>query len=622
MKKDLAPSQKLPSNVDLQKTNSIIKCIPFLILLFISCAVYFNALFDGFVHDDTAQIIENPWIRNVDNIPKIFTRNVWGFRGGIANYYRPLMHLVYMLNYHLFGLHPWGFHLVNVLFHSGVSILVFLVVRRLLQGAAISKPLVYFSPPFIAALLFAVHPIHTEAVTWIAGLPDLAMAFFFLLAFYFYIIFRAGSKKGYLLSIFSFLAAALFKEPALTLPVVLIAYDFLFKKTDKDILAVIKVYSPYAVVSGLYLAVRYYVLRGFVPQESYTYLNTYQLVINILPLFREYLASLFWPINLNFWHTFHPIDSLVGEEGIRSILVILIFLSVAMVSYRRNKVILFGLLLVVVPLLPTFYIKGIPGKPFAERYLYLPSVGFVLLPAVFLSWVGEKLPRLVWSSVIVFMTVAGLYAVGTIERNNVWADNSSLWSDTVRKAPDSAEAHNNLGLVYASQGKLDRAIAEYQAALRLMPDYLHAHYNLGIAYASQGRLDRAIAEYQAALRLMPDYAEAHNNLGIAYASQGRLDRAIAEYQAVLQLKPDSAEAHNNLGIAYASQGKLDLAIPEFRIALRLNPDSAEAHNNLGTAYASQGKLDLAIPEYQAALRLKPDYNEARQRLNDIVSRRH
>jgi Flp pilus assembly protein TadD len=656
--KELKPSPESPSKGSRQKTTARITVIPILILLLISFAVFSNALSGLFVYDDKYQIVENPWITDIGNIPTIFSKGVWSFLPGFdtSNYYRPLMHIVYMFNYHVFGLKPWGFHLVNILFHCGTSVLVFLIIRRFLTEHRVTTSSAYLSPPFIAGMLFASHPIHTEAVTWISGLPDVAFTFFYLLSFYLYIMFRDGTKKGYVLSILSFSVATLFKEPALTLPIMLIVYDHLLKKFDEPLLARIKRYLPYAVVSSIYLLVRYYALGSFVPTAFYHGLSTYQFVINVFPLFREYLTSLLWPFNLNLWHTFHPINSIFEAKGMISVVVTLIFIVVAAAAYKKNTVLFFSLLLLAIPLLPVLYIKGIIGKPFAERYLYLPSVGYVFLLAVFLSWAKEKLSSSVMSVTIAFMVLGGAYTVGTINRNSVWKDNLNLWSDTVKKSPDSAEAHYDLGIAHAFQGQLDRAIAEYQTALRLKPDYAEAHNNLGIAYAFQGQLDRAIAEYQTALRLKPDseeaynnlgfiyasqgqwdraiaeyqtalrlkpdYAVAHHNLGFAYASQGQWDRAIAEFQTTLRLKPDYAAAHHNLGIAYASQGQWDRAIAEYQTALRLKPDYAAAHHNLGIAYASQGQWDRAIAEYQTALRLKPDFYEARQHLNDIVLGRH
>jgi len=547
--KELDPSQKSPSKVGSQKTTSIMKFIPIMILLLVSFAVYFNALFGDFVYDDKEQVVNNPWIRDIGNIPTIFSRSVWSFQPGLStwNYYRPLMHIVYMLNYHVFGLKPWGFHLVNILFHCGVSALVFLIIRGFLTEHRVTTSSVYLSPPFMAAMLFASHPIHTEAVTWVAGLPDVAFTFFYLLSFYLYILFREGAKTGYLFSILSFSVATLFKEPALTLPIMLIAYDYQMKKFDETLLVGIKRYIPYIVVSGIYLLVRYHALGSFAPLESYTDLSTYQFIINVFPLFREYLTSLLWPFNLNFWHTFHPISTLIEANGMISIVVTVIFIFlVALAAYKKKKIYFVGLLLLIIPLLPAFYIKGISGKPYAERYLYLPSVGYVLLLAILLSWAKDKLPRAAKSVTIVFIAIVGLYTVGTINRNKVWKDNFYFWSDTVKKSPDNAIAHNELALAYVTQGQLDRAIAELQTILRLMPDNANAHISLGNVYVAQGQLDRAIAEFQEALRLKPNSAIAHKNLARAYASQGQLDRAIAEFQTALRLKPDFNEAQQGL----------------------------------------------------------------------------
>jgi tetratricopeptide (TPR) repeat protein len=614
------PWQKSPLKAGLKETSSIITFIPILILMIISFAVYWNALSGDFVYDDALQIVNNPWITSIKNIPTIFSRSVWSFQGlSISNYYRPMMHIVYMLNYHLFGLKPWGFHLVNILFHCGASVLVFLIIRRFLIERQGTYSSVYLSPPFIAAILFAAHPIHTEAVSWIAGLPDVAFTFFYLLSLYIYILFREGAKRGYLLSVLSFSLATLFKEPALTLPVMLMAYDCLVKKPDETVLSGIKRYIPYAVVSGVYLLLRYNALRSFAPSESYSYLSTYQLIINVLPLFREYLTGLLWPFDLNVWHTFHPISSLFGTSGIISMLVAVLFFIGATAAYRKNKIILFSLLLVVVPLLPVFYIRAISGKPFAERYLYLPSVGFVLLLAVFLSWARGNLPRAVRGITLVFIVMGAVYAFATITRNNVWRDDFSLWSDAVRKSPDSVMAHYNLGVEYVSQKQLDRAISEFQTALRMNPNNAQTHYSLANAYSSQGLSDMAIAEYRSATRLKPDFAEAHNNLATEYESRGMLDNAVAEFQAALRLNPNYVECHDNLGAAYMAQGLPDKAAAEFQAALRLNPAYAKSHNNLGSAYASQGLLDMAIAEYQSATRLKPDLVEAHYNLGIAYS---
>jgi tetratricopeptide (TPR) repeat protein/CHAT domain-containing protein len=179
------------------------------------------------------------------------------------------------------------------------------------------------------------------------------------------------------------------------------------------------------------------------------------------------------------------------------------------------------------------------------------------------------------------------------------------WRAAIRINPDDAKAHSNLGNALENQGKLEEAISECRVAIRIKPDLAEAHRGLGVALAKYGKLDEAIAEYRAAIWTEPNDAEAHSNLGLALAGQGKLEEAIAEYLAAIRIKPDYAKAHSNLGVALKAQGKLDEAIAEFRAVIRFKPGDASAHYNLAITLADQGKLDEAIAEFRAAIRFKP-----------------
>jgi tetratricopeptide (TPR) repeat protein len=575
------------------------------IILFISIAVYSNSLLNGFVYDDNLQVLENPWIKDIKNIPEIFTESVWSFEGKpvVSNYYRPMMHIIYMFNYHIFGLKPWGFHLINILLHASISILVFLIIKVILSGPA-QSPRDSF-PAFIAALLFATHPIHTEAVAWVAGAPELSYTFFFLLAFYLYMKSKEGFNRGYLFSIVSFGLATLCKEPAVTLPIILIAYDYAYRKDGDLFSGHIKRYIPYIIVSACYLLIRSYALGGFSPQEPHIKLTDYEYFINVFPLFCQYLEKLLLPLNLNAFHVLHPIKSIFQLKGILSLVITAAFVVLSAWALRKNKTVFLSFLLIAVPLLPVLYIPALGKNVFTERYLYLPSAGFVILIALVLWWTQANKPKLSLGLNIITILVIGLYSVGTISRNAVWKDDYTLFSDTAKKSPDSPSVRNNLGVAYAKKGQNDGAIREYQTALKLKPDFVDAYNNLGLAYADQGRTDEAINEYQKALKINPGLADAYNYLGLAYADQGRTDEAINEYQKALKINPGLADAYNNLGLAYAKQGRTDEAINEYRTALKLNTGHARAHNNLGLAYAKQGRTDEAINEYQTALKLNP-----------------
>jgi Tfp pilus assembly protein PilF len=574
-------------------------------ILFASFLVYFNSLYDGFVYDDEFQVVQNHWIRNIKYIPEIFSESVWKFQGiEGTNYYRPLLHLVYMINYHIFGLRPWSFHLVNVLFHASVSVLVFIIASRLLPEFQIPSSRSHLSLSFMAAVFFATHPIHTEAVTWIAGLPDLSFTFFCLLSFYLYVRSREVSKTGHLFSAASFFLATLCKETALTFPLILVAYDYVFKMPGDRPLEQLKRYVPFFAAGVVYFLLRLHALGGFAPQKEHMELSTYQYGINVFPLFAQYLWKILLPINLNAHYVLHPVSSIFEIKSILALIVTVGFFTLTFINLKKNKATFFSLLFVI-PLLPVFYIPGLGENTFTERYLYLPSVGFVVLLALFIAWIEVKISKSPVSIPILFLAIIGLYSYGTIDRNPVWRDNYSLFSDTVKKSPDGAKPRNNLGYVLETRGQLDEAIEQYQIALKLRPDYAEASNNLGSAYDKKGWIDKAMEQYQATLMMHPYFTKSRINLGYVFEEKGLLDEAIKQYQVALKLNPESVDAFYSLGNAFFKKGWTDRAIEQYQIALKLNPDYADVHFNLGIAFQNKGLIDEAIGQFQIALALNP-----------------
>ena len=313
-----------------------------IIIILASIAVYFNTLNNGFVYDDDVQLLENYWIKNVRHIPDFFFTDVWSFygEGGISSYYRPLMHLIFMATYYVYGLKPWGFHLVNILFHAGISALVFTIILWLFKNLRPAGPSTYLLPSFMAALLFATHPIHTEVVAWVSAIPELSYTFFYLLSFYLYMRSTSGdrlSTGGYILSVASFFLAVFCKEPALTLPGILIAYDFLFNKERFNFSGNLKRYVPYFIVAGVYFIMRFNALQGFAPLKKHVYLNGYEYFINVFPLFVQYLQKLVLPTNLNAFHVFHPIFSVFEPKGIISLILTLVFLFFFFIAFKKRQ---------------------------------------------------------------------------------------------------------------------------------------------------------------------------------------------------------------------------------------------------------------------------------------------
>ncbi len=668
----------MPSDVSSVKRILSSKYTAIAILLIISIGVYLNTLPNEFVYDDETQVLKNQWIRDVRHIPEILLSGVPAFVGEvISNYYRPLMHIIYMIDYHIFGLRPWGFHLTNIILNAGISVLVFIIISTLINQSQSLNPKSkiqnpesqisnlksqILSPAFITAILFAAHPIHTEAVAWIAGVPELLFSLFYLLSFYLYTKTDRIQDKRFILSLLFFFFATLCKEPALTLPILLFIYDYSLKRNSVHssrftVHGNIKRYLPYLIISGIYFILRIYALRGFAPiPKKHAHLSSYEYFINIFPLFTQYLEKLLLPINMNVFYVFHPISSLFEWKGIITFILTLAFIFLVY-FFRRHKVVFLSLFWIVIPLLPVFYIPALGENTFAERYLYLPSIGFVVLVALAIERISQlKALRQTANYVIISILVIliGLYSAGTIKRNYIWRNSYSLWTDTVQKSPDgfiphthmgiayykkgeinkalkhsqiaiklmpdSPEPHSNLGNVYSTLGKFDEAIKEYMTAIKLSPDFPEAHYNLALTYSKQERFDEAMKEYMTAIKLSPDFPEPHYTLALTYSKQERFDEAIKEYMIAIKLKPNYPETHSDLGNVYSMLGKFDEAIKEYMIAIKFKPDYPEAHYNLALTYSKQGKFDEAIKEYMIAIRLKPDYPEAHSDLGNAYYR--
>lgn len=514
-----------------------------IIVGFVSFCVYFNALFNGFVYDDMAQVIQNPWIRNVKYLPNIFTSNVWGFRNGVignfSNYYRPLMHVANMLTYHAVGLSPWAFHLVNLVFHTGVSILALLVSKILFEQYWTSGPDSKIAA-FAAAILFATHPIHTEAVTWIASFPEISFAFFFLLSFYFFIRSRRDGtlwNMNYFFSLVFFFLSTLCKESALTSVVLIIIFDCLYKSGRDNFSERLTRYLPYMAILGAYLAIRSYALGGLNPLRTAWNLDTYQHTINSLHFFTLYLGKLFLPMNLNAFHVFHPLHSVLEWKVLLSIIFSAAFLVFGVLALKRNKLILLSLLFIVIPLLPVLYIPLSGVTPFAERYLYLPSLGFVMLASMLLTGRILECPPRVVAVAVLFVTITGIYSFATIRRNFVWRDNYTLWVDTARKSPDCDIPNARLGEALLAQGRIDEAIERFNIVLRINPFSYEIYQDLGNAYFEKGLVDEAIKYLEFAVRIFPGDARVRSKLGLAYETKGLTEKAVEQHEAAARLNP-------------------------------------------------------------------------------------
>jgi Flp pilus assembly protein TadD len=566
----------------------------------LACAVYANTLWNGFVYDDLQQVLENRWITDFKYLPEVFAQDVWGFEHGEIgwHYYRPLMHVSYMLTYALFGLEAWGFHLVNVLLHAAISVLVFVIIGRVLKQPNGAEAPTWPWPAFAGASLFATHPVHTEVVAWVAGIPELSYTALALLSVLAYVKSRerGDSRTLYAASLGLFALALLAKETALVFPALLAAFDRISER-DLRRLPWIR-YAGFAVVAVLYVGLRLTVLGGVAPYRRHAELSAFEYAINSPPLFAAYLGKLLWPVGLNAFYVFHPIHSLLDPRGLGGVAVAAGALAGIVGCWRVHPRAFFGASVILLPLLPALYIPGLGENTFADRYLYAPSVGLAVLVAIGLRALVERgwKPRgLAVSAAIVVAAFSG----GTVLRNVVWRDELRLWTDTVKKSPDGATPRNNLGLAYSALGQNERAIEQFEAAIRLKPAFAGAHNNLGIALGKEGRTDEAIVQFRIALSLK-DVAGTRVNLGDALRRKGRLEEAFVEYQAAVTADPANADAQSSLGIEYGQRGDLDRAIEHLAKACKLSPRDPDTRRNLANAYRLKGLLREAEQQERVA----------------------
>jgi tetratricopeptide (TPR) repeat protein len=599
------------------------RLLAYLLIALAGIIVYANTFGNEFVYDDLALVVKNDYIKSWQHIPSIFTTDLFSGAGESSNFYRPIQALSYTFDYSLWRLTPVGYHLSNLLFHILNACLVFALIDFLLKDKKVS---------LITSLLFVVHPVHTQAVTYVSGRADLLAAFFFLLSIilfakHFYYPDRRR-VYCYIGSLFAFIFAPLSKEPTLVLPLVLILYLFSFHpapgKVKTSWSKLVWRVLPFFLLAGLYIALRLSVLNFFGESLTTEGIPLHLRLLTMCKAIFVYLKLLFLPFGLHMERILPKATSFFNPPVLASFVLLIAIWTASIVAYRRFRVIFFGSFWFFLNLLPVSNIVPI-NAILAEHWLYIPSAGFFVILALGIAKISELKttisPRLLKRVVFLFFILVLVFYSGlTIRRNTDWRDELTFYQRTLRYAPYSWRVHYNFGNAYFKKGLYEKAMGEYMEAIMLRPDYVKAHYNLGDTYYEKGLYNEAINEFKKAIKLKPDHFKAHCNLGNSYYSIGLFDEAIREYKGALLLEPNSDGIHNNLGLVYEKKGLLNEAIDEYKEAIKSNPDSAKTHNNLGIVYTKKGLYDKAVDEYKEVLRLDQNFSEAHNNLGIIYTK--
>jgi tetratricopeptide (TPR) repeat protein len=643
------------------------------IIILAVLAAYWNSFSGPFIFDDLPAIMENPAIRHLGS--------AWAppNSGGMIS--RPVVNFSLAVNYAVGGFDVWGYHALNIAIHVFVALTLFGIVRRTLasrlatRGFQVSsfKSKIVDGPAtaqseisdlrfeiatddtplaFAVALLWAVHPLQTESVTCVVQRTELLMGLFYLLTLYCFIrgaaaekfrvqsqesrgtptsgsmsskalakedqLSTLNSRRWFVASVISCLLGMASKEVMVSAPLMVLLYDRTFVAgTLREAWKQRRRY--YIGLACTWLLLGYLVMSsggsrgqaaGFeLGITPWTYaLTQCQAII-------RYLKLSVWPHPLVLDYgtrvVQHPMDVLPQALLLVSLVAATIF------SVRWRPALGFVGVWFFAIIAPSSSVVPLVTQTVAEHRIYLSLASVVVLAVLGgYALIGR---RIVYAGA----GLAVLLILLTIQRNNDYHDEATIWSDTVAKCPDNGRAHDNLGNALVKiPDRIPEAIAQFEEAARLDPDSSKTHNNLGSALLKMpGQLPEAMAQFEAALRINPDFMEAHYNLGNALLGiPGRSSDAVAQFEAALRINPDSVEAHLNLGNALLNlPGRLPEAMAQFEAAVRLDPGSAKAHYDLGNAMLDvPGRSSDAMAQYEAALRINPDSAETHENYGAVL----
>ncbi|MDO8749293.1 MAG: tetratricopeptide repeat protein [Candidatus Omnitrophota bacterium] len=616
----------------------------FIILAAVGLA-YFNNLSNPFIFDDRLTIVENNYIKHWETLPNLFTNKITSFP--IAKgMWRPLLMLSFAFNYFFSGLNPYSYHLINILLHFLNAILLYLLLKIFLARERFKT--VPYKICLGLTIIFCLHPINTEAVTYISSRSVTMCGFFILSGLYSYVRGRESQQRHlYVLSLGCYILALLTKEIALILPMLIFAYELAYNKTpQKEKKSLFLRLLPFALITLGYL-----VLIKFIFGEVFGLFGKSKSMLAIRPFSSNiltqsavsffYLYLFFYPFNLCVDHNFPIISSLNNPLGAIPLTLIIILILTALSLRKRLPLIALSIFWYLICLLPQFYgrlnIVAAEHHPYVAYFAVYFIIGYVLL-----KWKAKKeVLRLL------FIFILGLFFILTLIRNFQWQDEYILWKAELKANPGSEIAKGSLGLYLVNKGidlegeeYLKQAIgskkniasypsilnlAAYYArfknqpekALELLTQYrdrllkqdsLRYLNTLGIVYTGMGRKQEARKAWEDALKLYPELPEIKANLGWWYIDNYSDTKKAKEYFLdALKDNPDSINAHLGLGMVFEKENLPKKAIEEYEKSIRINAADPKAYYRLGTVYA-QKLLDAKAEWYfKKTVELAPDF---------------
>jgi protein O-mannosyl-transferase len=616
-------------------------------LLFVLVAgTFLPCLWNEFLNfDDPAYVTDNLHVKQ----GLTWESFKWVWTSGEAGNWHPLTWISHMVDVQFYGLNPMGHHATNVLLHALNTAMLFLLLRRM-TGARWSS--------FAVAALFGLHPLRVESVAWVAERKDVLSVFFWLLTMWAYVRFvelrkpkpalpipnsksqkqsakpagvaRAATGSApslfnncafwYWLSVALFVCGLLSKPMLVTLPFALLLLDYWpLRRWPQSSRQLLLEKVPFLVLAVASSVITYLVQQhggAITPSDT---LDLSARLANAVVSCLRYLRMSFWPADLCFMYL-HPGNwpaATVAAAG----LVLAIVTAIAVWRRQSMPWLAVGWFWFLGTLVPVLGIVQVGRQALADRYTYIPSIGFWLAVVWSVAALIEKWhyrEKLAWAlgaaSAVACITL-------TVHQIGFWKDNQALYSHARDAIPRNWFADAWLANALEHDGKPDAAVAMYQESLQINPRHTEVRCSLGDLLASQHRYDEAIAQFQTAANLDPADAYSHERIAGISQNLGRFDVAIDEFNQAIRLKPDFADAYSNLGNCYGMTGRTDDAIRCFEQAVKLKPASAQNHRELGVGLANAKRWDEAIAQFQQALQLDPSDTHAQGNLSAAIQAR-
>lgn len=586
----------------------------FLVLSAITLAAYQPAWRGGVLWDDDGHITRAD-LRSADGLGRIW------FEPGATQQYYPVVHSAFWLQHHLWGDNTLGYHLVNIALHAASAFLLWRIVLLLgIPGA------------LLAAVLFALHPVHVESVAWITELKNVLSGVFYLAAAIVYLRFDGSrERRAYLGALALFVLAVLSKTVTVTLPVALLIVLWWRRgevRWREDITPLV----PFFVIGVAAGLTTIWVERTFIGATGSEFdLSRVDRIVLAGRAAWFYVGKLAWPADLVFIYPRWTIDAGAVEQWLFAAAVIGVLVAGWLLRHRSRGILASALLFLATlfPALGFFDVYPFRFSYVADHFQYLASIG-VLVP------IGALAARLIPERACA-IAAAIVLGVLTWRQAHIYADAETLYRTTIHRNPTAWIAHNNLAALLLagdpSNDRIEEAAAHLRSAIQMKGDYPEARYNLGTALERMGRQADAVREYQKVLELDPGQPRALQRLaamnhdrasrlveeGLAHENAGRLADAEAAYRAAAAADSTREMIPRSLGRVLQRQGRTDEAIAAYRDALAADPRSFEAHNDLGVLLAQRGLLADAVVHFRAAVDLRPRDDGARANLAQALA---